>query len=125
MRLPKTINLVTQPTLTSCTAACLSMVTGYNIHDVLKEVSDPCGYHSEIRYLTSLGLGCEVSFQIFSTELSIVTCASKNLYDLHSVVLDNRNNKFLLYDPNQGREDKKIIELEDLKWAYLLNIYEF
>ena len=117
------IELVQQPTDHTCVAACLSMITGIPVNLVIEEVGEKSGLREEQLFLLRSGFGSEITFNIDTPNLFIATVVSINIHGLHAVLIDNRDWDYTVYDPNQGRQDKKIITLENMVWAYLNRVY--
>jgi len=109
------IKFVQQPTSKTCVHACLAMVTGQPVQDIVLRFGDRgIGAEEEVAFLTENGLlpvpMNRYAKNYFSeTGLYLITAPSLNLLGkTHRlvVVIDN-NWDFTILDPNAGRKGKK------------------
>lgn len=109
------INLVQQPTADSCTSACLSMLTGIAINDIISS------FHNDWKllksnpseFLSHQGVKHSVNKDVFSHKVNwgnvyLLTVPSLNIEGgLHHIVLDLTGDFESVLDPNNGKEGKK------------------
>jgi hypothetical protein len=109
------IKHVTQPTPHSCVHACLSMVTGLSVHDLIARFSDDDGldYPKTATVLTEMGI-MPVSMPAITPHTMpicgayFVSVPSLNLPGRsHQVVVNLEGEKWVLYDPNDGYDGRK------------------
>lgn len=116
--LAKKIKHIQQPSLLSCMATCMAMVTGLDINEVLKYVRVPCHVEELAVFLTHHQIWCKEleAGEDYSHGLFIVIVSSLNHPGgAHAVVVDYRDMKYpKLYDPNKGKKGKKIVTLKKL-----------
>lgn len=106
------ITLVTQYTPRACVFACLEMVCygkkdQREIHSDMKNYRDDANIRGEFRQLVRMGfLPIRSPFnELIKNSLMLVTVPSMNCdRGNHRIVIDMRNGKEKLYDPNEGRE---------------------
>lgn len=109
------MRLVNQPTATSCTSACLAMITGIDVHQVIAEFHDD--WHSQksdpAQYLKSKGVEFIINTNPFSTlmewdKVYLLSVASLNIEGgLHHIVADMRGDREIILDPNNGKDGKR------------------
>ncbi len=115
---PCLIQLVRQPTDVTCMQACLSMVTGVAIEDVIKETGGEGLYPSDEEAFLNKHLygywSPSTKGALMYGMYHLLTVPSLNLEAcLHRIVAyaapaDNPDECHLvLFDPNRGRQDKK------------------
>ena len=110
------IQHVKQPTANSCVSACLAMLTGKPVAQVIEEFHDK--YYDSWKltvyeYLVMQGMnplpysggGVE---RVSLGNIYLATVASLNVPGaLHQVILDLSDNKFVVHDPIKGWPGKK------------------
>jgi len=111
----RSIKLVNQPTPTSCTSACLAMVTGLDVHDIIAEFHDD--WHSQktnpAEFLKSKGFEFVTNTNPFSNimkwgKVYLLSVASLNIQGgLHHIIADMRGDQEVILDPNNGKDGKK------------------
>lgn len=111
----KLINLVRQPTGDTCTSACLAMITGIGVEDVINEFhqkwKDQESNPSE--FLKVHGFEHEIHTDPFNNCVDwgyvyLVTVPSLNIEGgLHHIILDTSGDSEMVYDPNNGKKDKR------------------
>lgn len=115
------IQHVQQPTNNSCVSACIAMVTGMPIEQVMEEFHDKyCTHEIDVyNYLVQKGFLVRIANSvdlIMENRLYIVHVASVNAPAvLHEIVVDTRNEDLVVYDPNDGKEGKEIYVSHTLK----------
>lgn len=105
---------VTQPTRYSCVHACLSMVTGVPVMELIERLGEGgLGSDDEAMILTENGI-LPICLPDFTPHLMpyvgtyFATVPSINLEGTnHLVVVSLEDDKWVLYDPNEGREGRK------------------
>lgn len=109
------IKFVQQPTADSCTSACLSMLTGIPIHDVIET------FHYDWKakksnpavFLNRNGFNYEVNHNPFCHtaewgSVYLLTVPSLNIVGgLHHIIMDLRSDTEVILDPNYGKAGKK------------------
>ncbi len=124
--IPRDIGLVRQPTSNSCSHACVAMVTGLEIDEVLQAMPAPAGPEHYVQFLCrqQIHVGPPAEKLHFGA-VYLLTMASKNLLGkMHLVVLDLRDEQApKLFDPVdgvEGREAATLAEFMDgrLGWAH-------
>lgn len=109
------IKFVQQPTGDSCTSACLSMLTGIPIDEVIEK------FHSDWKakksnpavWLNQNGFNYEVNHNPFCHtaewgSVYLLTVPSLNIVGgLHHIVMDLRSDTEVILDPNYGKVGKK------------------
>ena len=109
------IKLVQQPTADTCTSACLSMITGINVNDVINDFhkkwkdqeSNPSEFlsHEYVKHV--------VNKNVFDHHLEwgfvyLLTVPSLNIDGgLHHIIADLSGDLEVIFDPNQGKESKR------------------
>ncbi|MBU1477471.1 MAG: hypothetical protein KJ856_05895 [Gammaproteobacteria bacterium] len=109
------ISFVQQPTLDTCTSACLSMITGVDVNDVIRDFHDDWKSlkSNPSEFLSHRGIRHVVNKDVFSRILNygfayLLTVPSLNLEGgLHHIILDLSDALEKVYDPNQGKEGKR------------------
>lgn len=105
-----------QPNYDTCTSACLAMVLGTKVDQVIAEFhedwvnreSDPA------RYLAAKGVAHAINCDPYDNclnwgKLYLITVPSVNMQSsLHHILVDLRRGEddVRVYDPNQGKQDK-------------------
>lgn len=109
------IELVNQPTGDSCTSACLSMLTGIDVNQVVEQFhkdwqtnqSDPS------EFLSKHGIRSYAHNKVFDHRLDwgtiyLATVPSLNIEGgLHHILIDLSGDKIRVLDPNNGKEGKR------------------
>lgn len=120
MRLAAEIVLQQQPTSVSCTVTCIAMAIGQPVQSLGVTVKRPSGIDQFGLWLAERGIWLErlpegASFQ--NDAVYLVAARSLNMVGSdHCVVLDTRGPKendnprsgWKCYDPNEGREGKRV-----------------
>lgn len=109
------IKLVQQPTADTCTSACISMITGIDISDVINDFHEEWKSHktNPSEFLSHQGISHIVNKDVFNHTLEwgciyLLTVASLNIDGgLHHIILDLTGEKEGVFDPNNGKPDKK------------------
>lgn len=111
------IKLVQQPTADSCTSACLSMLTGIPVNEVISDFhhrwKDPNDGYDPSSYLMEKGCPFIVSRDPFNNFLVwgrvyLLTVPSLNVEGgLHHIVVDVRGEEEKVFDPNEGKEGRR------------------
>lgn len=121
----------TQPTSTSCTSACLAMIIGAPVAEVVDEFHDAymrCEKEPH-EFLAEKGIivrRCFVGEAIEWDKVYLVAVPSINFETvMHNVVVDTRNDKVLVFDPAQGRPNRRYYAHIDPRLNYhpILNPY--
>ena len=129
--LVENIELVTQPTQSSCVHACLSMVTGIPVQIILEQLSEPNPPNEYIPWLVRNNILPTFERNFLFGNLYLVDIASLNyLGTLHMVVVDVRCDKqedIKVFDPQEGN-DKVYLErgslLEMGNWATCVRLLD-
>lgn len=115
--LVENIELITQPTQSSCVHACLSMVTGIPVQIILEQLSEPNPPNAYIPWLVRNNILPTFERNFLFGNLCLVDIASLNyLGTLHMVVVDARCDKqedIKVFDPQEGN-DKVYLERDSL-----------
>ena len=101
-----------QPTGSTCMSACIAMVLGEPVSDIVSDFHK--SYMAEKldadEYLRARGIELEVlltNAKIEAGYIYICSVPSLNLQArTHAILLDMREEYWSLYDPNQGKEGK-------------------
>lgn len=124
--IPKQIELVRQPTPSSCSHACVAMVTGLDVNDVRAALPEPAGPDHYVQFLCrqQIHVGSPAE-KLHYGSVYLLTMASKNLLGkMHLVVLDLRDEQApKLFDPVDGVEGREPATLDEfmdgrLGWAH-------
>lgn len=115
INLTSTLNLVNQPTENTCTSACLAMLTGAAVADVIAEFhTDWLAWKTTPKkYLAERGLTFIENASPFNRlmewdKVYLLTVASLNKEGgLHHIVVDLRTCPETVLDPNNGKLGKK------------------
>lgn len=110
-----TINFVQQPTSDTCTSACLAMITGVNVNDVIDDfhmdwtskATNPSEFlsHNYVRHTVNKDVFCN---RVEWGFIYLLTVASLNIDGgLHHIVLDLTGDSAIVLDPNMGKTGKK------------------
>jgi hypothetical protein len=122
--IPK-IRLVNQIDYTTCTQACLAMITGLEIEHVLEKLPQkPQGTHDEeaVAFLSLHNIGTIEDAQFFANSLYLVSVPSLHYPNrFHHIVVDMRGwdetRRYApVYDPQEGREGKELWKFGDI-WS--------
>lgn len=105
-------SFVQQPTATTCVHACLSMVTGVPVDDLVTRFSgNGLSFHEEFTALVEHGIWPDVITRIDHNQQDgfwFVSAPSLNLPGrLHRIVVEQRDGDFIVHDPNSGRAGVK------------------
>lgn len=109
------IKFVQQPTLDTCTSACLSMITGIDVNEVIRDFHDEWKNHktNPSEYLSHKSIQHVVNKDVFNHTLEfgfayLLTVPSLNIDGgLHHIILDLSGDLEKVYDPNKGRDGKR------------------
>lgn len=102
-----------QPTEDSCVSACIAMLTGMDVNEVVQKFHSLYlnSYMTPYEYLTDRQVCLERLYSDSNiNESNIYMVAVPNLDQIarmHSVLVDRRDGKFVVYDPKKGCEGKR------------------
>ena len=112
---------VQQPTAKTCVHACLSMVTGEPVASLINRFGDRgLSVEEEITVLTEYGIfpqAVPFTFSWIVDGVYMLTVPSLNLEGTNHCIIayaDRDEEKFILLDPNEGKEGKKAYGREAL-----------
>ena len=127
------IKHVQQEKNNDCVLACVAMITGERLEDMYKKykIDLPLSTDDMIKILTLNGFVCEkqLNSKVHTDNVYIVTVPSINIERLnHSVVFDIQD-KFILHDPNKGRDGRKVYKSPNdtdkvLSWSSPIKIID-
>jgi hypothetical protein len=110
----KYVHHITQPTNFSCAHACLSMVTGIDVYDIISRWTRPISHWEVLTILSEEGIGMipylpGVGDPFDHTGVYLVTVPSLNKSGVtHSVIMTlDEEGEYTVYDPNKGRQINK------------------
>ena len=116
-----------QPTDDTCTSTCLAMLLNINVKTIIEEFHEDYKYLKQFPddFLRKCGVIAEPLLPYYETkweEVYIVAVPSLNTTgQLHNIILDYRNERIRVYDPNKGIACKRYYVEDDHKIA---SIYE-
>lgn len=125
MRIPSPIVLQQQPTACSCTVTCIAMAIGEPVQSLGITVKRPCGIDQFGVWLAERGIWLEripEGAAFLNDAVYLVSARSLNMVGSdHCVLLDTRGRPtndnprsgWRCFDPNDGREGKKIYQWMD------------
>lgn len=116
------ITLVTQPTAKSCVHACLAMVSGVDVLDVIKDLGDNDGLTDEEmlawlvrRHIMPLEIGAARHLHSFPLQgLYLATVPSLNLQGRGHQIVIELNRDYVVHDPNNGYEGREFYPIDAL-----------
>jgi len=114
---------LTQPTGSSCVAACIAMVAGLEVKEVINRLTDSqkkngVSLYEEQLLLSKLGIEWNqfIYPKIVSFGFYLITVPSLNFDGLlHRIVIESAPSGITVYDPNKGRDGAKYYaEIDDV-----------
>lgn len=129
------MKFVQQPSELTCTSACVSMMTGIPVEQVVEELDHVLkenGGGEVIPYLMSKGFEYESPESVYQIGGSngigwLLAVPSLNMMGgMHNIVAFTEGGKVHILDPNKGREDTKYYESvypEDITDGHLLTAF--
>ena len=117
------IALVTQPTAESCVHACLAMVSGVDVQDIIKDLGDDNGLTDDEllawlvrRHILPLEIGAARHVHPFPVQgIYLATVPSLNLQGRGHQIVIEANGDYVVYDPNNGYKGREFYPKDALK----------
>lgn len=109
-----------QPTATSCASTCIAMLLNVPAEEIIEQFHDQykAGEINVDQFLLNKGLTVESLlssyWQCQWDGIYIAAVPSLNIKaNLHQIIIDTRNNKVTIYDPNMGKPGKNYYVHDD------------
>lgn len=115
-----TVNHVQQPSDITCVHACLSMITGIPVPDLVERFGNRgLSFDAKATVLVEHGIWpVNTTFQPHPFDTCGVyivgTCSLNWPGKMHCIVVEASGDGYTVYDPNEGREGKESYQDEDI-----------